>query len=556
MAAGSACSGSVGSPLGPGQPGDFGQGAAQGGSFINGGVDQALCAKDPPKPAASPNLVRLTHRQYDNTIRDLMGIESGVLTEFLADQVFYGFDNNAQNLSVPYNQTLRYRTAAERIAQQAAGDLSRFASSAPCVSKTQDTACRDVWLSGFLKRLFRRPLENAELTRYQGVFQQGASLYEDGSSFQRGVRLVLEVALQSPSFLYRAEVREPQEKDGMIPLSGHEVAARLSFLLWSSVPDDALLAKADADQLTSDAQVEAEVRRMLDDPKAQRTFEDFHAQWLELDKLRFDKDPLTFPSYNRDAFQSAARAETMAFVKYVGLESGGSLADLFTSPETFVNATTASVYGVSASGNGMTKVELDPSQRAGLLTQTNFLAGHADALNGSPIHRGAFIQKRLLCRVYGSLPANVGTLPDRGGDIVTTRDQVEAKTAPPQCQACHSTINPAGFAFEGFDTLGQARTMDHGEAVNTTGTLTIDGKDVSFANAVEFADALAASDTARRCYETQWFRYAMGRVESDQDDCALSGIDTRMRDKGEAIKEILVALSLSRGFRFRTQEDM
>lgn len=555
------CSGIVGSPLGPGQEGDLSFGGPNspgggGGGFVTGGVDAALCAKQTPEPGESPGLVRLTHHQYDNAVRDVLGLESGVMSEFLADQVFFGFNNNAARLTVPYNQTLRYRSAAERIAEQSAADLSRLAKSAPCVMQAQDASCRDALLNGLLKRLFRRPLSPAELTRYQAVFAQGAELYEEGSSFQRGVRLVLEVALQSPTFLYRAELHDTPLDGRVIPLSGHELASRLSFALWSSVPDDALLAKADANQLQSDEQVESEVRRMLSDPKAERTFEDFHAQWLELDKLRFDKDPITFPSYNRDAFQSASRAETLAFVKHVGLASGGTLGDLFTSPDTFVNSTLASVYGVSATGDELTKVELNPDERAGLFTQTGFLAGHADALNGSPIHRGAFVQKRVLCTVYGSLPANVGTLPERTADIVTTRDQVEAKTSPPQCQGCHVTINPTGFAFEAFDTLGKARTMDNGEPVDTKGTLRIDGKDVSFNGAVEFAHVLADSDTARRCYETQWFRYAMGRAETDDDACLLSSIDTRATNKGAAIKEILVALTLSRGFRFRAQEDL
>jgi hypothetical protein len=560
----SGCDGLVGAPLGPGSADELGQGGGVipdnpgggGGGFVTGGYDAALCANKTVDPGATPGLVRLTHRQYEYAVRDLLDIEANAMTEFVADQVFYGFDNNARNLAVTENQFLRYRNTAEAVAKEAAADLSRFAQQLPCTMQAPDNTCRDTFVRDFLKRMFRRPLEASELTRFRGVFDQGAQLYDEGTNFQRGVRLVLEVALQSPSFLYRSEVRSTPLDGSVVALTAHELASRLAFTLWSSVPDPALLTKADTNQLATDAQLEGEVRRMLDDPKAQRTFDDFHAQWLEFDKLRFEKDPISFPDYDRDAFKSASREEMLSFVRHVGLQSNGALADLLTSPDSFVSAPLAEVYGVTASGSATTQVELDPATRAGLFTQSAFLAGHADALNGSPIHRGAFIQKRVLCRVYGQLPANVGNLPERTADIVTTRDQVEAKTEPPQCQACHTTINPAGFAFEGYDTLGRARTMDNGEPVDATGTLTLDGKEVSFDGAVEFAHVLADSDTARRCYETQWFRYAYGRPETNEDTCLLHEIDARAQSKGDAIKEMLVSLTLSRGFRFRAQEEM
>jgi hypothetical protein len=147
-------------------------------------------------------------------------------------------------------------------------------------------------------------------------------------------------------------------------------------------------------------------------------------------------------------------------------------------------------------------------------------------------------------------------LPARGGDIVTTRDQVQAKTAAPQCQACHRDINPVGFAYESFDSLGRFRTQDHGENVDATGALTLDGQQVAFQGAVEFAAELGASDKAKRCYETQWFRFAYGRKEGNDDACLLSEIDDKLAGTDYSLKELLVALTTSRAFRFRAQEDL
>jgi hypothetical protein len=456
---------------------------------------------------------------------------------------------------VPANQVSRYQATAEKVAQQAVANLAPIKALVSCVAANANTACRDRFIDEFLKLMLRRPLVDAERTRYRALFDAGKDLYAEGDAFTRGVRIVLEAALQNPNFLYRAELRTSGALDGqVVELTPHELAARLSLTLWASVPDAALLKKADDNALASDAQLEAEVRRMLKDPKSERAYDDFYAQWLELQKLRFDKDTGTFPGYDRAKFEEAARQETLRFARHVSQQ--GSIADLFTSNTSFVDATLAAVYGVSAPATGFGQVTLPADQRAGLFTQLAFLAGHADPLDSSPIHRGAFLQKRVLCTTFGQVPANVGTLPARSADIVTTRDQVEVKTAPPQCIACHGRINPTGFAFEAFDAIGKFRTQDHGEPVNASDTLTLDGTEQNFDGAVEFGQLLAGSDTARRCFETQWFRYAMQRGEANDDVCLLNQIDERTQKNGGSIQELLVSLTLSRGFRFRAQEDL
>lgn len=554
-------------PSGPGAssasgPGDSSQpGAAPSvqsgtgsGDFATGRIDPLRCKAGDTAPGSMPGLVRLTHRQYNFAVQDLLGVDAAATTDFVDDQEFFGYDNNAEKLAVPANQVSRYQATAEKVALAAATNLAPIKAVVSCVAANANAACRDRFLNEFLKLMLRRPLSDAERTRYSALFDAGKDLYAEGDAFSRGVRIVLEAALQSPLFLYRAELRDSALDGRVVQLTPHELAGRLSLALWQSVPDAALMKKADDNALSSDSQLEAEVLRMLADAKANRTFDDFYGQWLEHGKLRLDKDTAAFPGYDKAGFEASVREESLQYGRYMSLQ--GTIKELFTAPMTFVDQRLAQVYGVKAPASGFAKVDLDPSQRGGLFTQLGFLAGHSDPLDSSPIHRGAYVQKRVLCTTFGQLPANVGTLPARTADIVTTRDQVEAKTEPPQCQACHVKINPAGFAFEHFDSIGKYRSQDHGKDVNASDTLAIDGKDVSFDGAADFAGVLGESETVRRCFETQWFRFGLGRGEANDDVCLLNEIDQRTQKEGGSIKQLLVSLALSRGFRFRAQEDL
>lgn len=555
------CQGTLESPLGPEgafvsvAPGEKPGVSPPPGGFVEGKVDSLACTDRELHPGAMPGLVRLTHRQYANAVSDLFGVQTNAASEFVSDQEFYGFDNNAEKLSVDSVQTARYRTMAERVAAEA--DASALARVAPCLSSSKTDTCRDDFVRNLLKLMFRRPITDAELTRYRALFAAGATLYDEGDAFARGVRIVIEAALQTPAFLYRVELRDAPLDGKVVALDDYELAARLALTFWASVPDLTLISKAEAKKLSNASELETELKRLLDDPRAERVLDDFHAQWLEFGKLRFDKDATTFPGYDKATFEQAARSEALTFARNMTLREGGSIGDLFTSPITWVDATLAKNYGVAAPASGVARVSLDPAQRAGLFTQTAFLAGHADALEGSPIHRGAYVQRRVLCREFGTLPPNVGTVPPAGMGAETTRARVELKTAAAGCQYCHKHINPTGFAFEQFDSLGRFRMQDHGKPVDASGALELDEKQqVSFQTGVEFAAELADSDKAKRCYETQWFRFAYGRPEGHDDACLLREIDEQAKAKNYNLKELLVALGTSRAFRFRAQEEL
>ncbi|HET6585445.1 MAG TPA: DUF1592 domain-containing protein, partial [Nannocystaceae bacterium] len=368
-------------------------------------------------------------------------------------------------------------------------------------------------------------------------------------------RVVVEAMLQSPNFLWRVELSSPPGDGEVVALSGYEIATRLSYLLWGSTPDDELLDAASDGELDDAAGVEAHARRLLADERSRATVRDFHRQWLKLaDYEDVTKDPETFPDWD-PSIGLAAREETQRFIERVVFEMGGGYDELLTSPSSVVNADLAAIYGLTGEfGEEFVPVELDPAKRVGLLTQIGFLASRAFTRETSPIHRGVFVHRQILCTPIPDPPANVDTsLPPPGGDIHTTRDAVEAHTNPQQCAACHKLINEPGFAFEGYDAIGRVRTEDNGWPLDTTGTIQLDGVDVAFDDAVGLAHAISDSAVARQCYLVNWYRYANMRQETVDDACTLQGLHESLDASGYDIQELMVAMTQTTSFRFRTR---
>jgi Protein of unknown function (DUF1592)/Protein of unknown function (DUF1588)/Protein of unknown function (DUF1587)/Protein of unknown function (DUF1595)/Protein of unknown function (DUF1585) len=537
---------------GAGAKGANGDDGFFGGDGSGDGTTGSTCRKgDLPTTTRLP---RLTHAQYDNTVRDLFGLDAAPSSAFLNDPTFDGFDNSAEGLVVSDRLGRDYRRAAEQLAAQIVADSQAYGQLVTCTPSVS-TCASDV-VTALLRRTFRRPATSQEVDRYVALHAQGAELLASGDAFKDGVQLVLEAALQSPNFLYRTELSRDVGDDGYVSLTDHEVASRLSYALWNTMPDTTLADAADAGELRSPAQVATQARRMLGDPKAKATVADFHRQWLDLasyeDLLR---DETEYPLFSAD-LAKPMQDEALAFVDHVTFEMNEGLHTLLTAPFTFVNAQTAPLYGLTGDfGDELERVELDPTQRGGLLTQVGFLASHAFISTSSPIHRGVFVHRRVLCSELPDPPGNANLkLPPITGDIKTTRQQVEVHTSAKECQVCHGIINPTGFAFEHYDAVGQYRTTDHGETVDATGELTIDGETVTYKNAMEFTEAVADSDAARGCYATQWLRYVYGRSERAVDDCTVESLTTAMRDGAYSTQDMLTDLVQTRAFLQRAPE--
>jgi hypothetical protein len=470
----------------------------------------------PVDDVAETRLTRLTHTQYLHTLQDLFGV-SGSLDLTFAPDALNGFAFDTSNgFRVDARLGPQYRAAAERMADRAVTEAELFARIVPC--DTAAAGCRDQFLSTFGERAFRRPLSADELASFQALFDLGGELVQSGDAFRDGVRLGIEAFLQSPQFLYRTDASLAPGAEGRIALGDWEVASRLSYFLYDSMPDPELFAAARAGQLRTPEQVEAQARRMLGSARVLDKLVAFHEQaWVFGRFSRISPDQATYPSAPSNFSARALRAAEL-YVSEV-LATGGGLEELLTGQYAFVDEGLAPLYGLTAPATGFQRVEFANGERRGLLMQVGFLASNAYAIRTDPIHRGLFVQRNLLCRAIPDPPPGASTtpLPPTDEPIETTREEIGLLTGQAYCPSCHGQINPPGFAFEGFDAIGQVRTTENGVPVDTSATMVLDDRQVSFAGPGELVDLLARSQEAHRCYASRWLEFTLGRPLADAD---------------------------------------
>jgi hypothetical protein len=528
--AGAACVGAIGDPLG------------------GPGAEPLACDGTTISPGEAP-IRRMTHFEYDNTVRDLLGDTTQPATSFPADEVSGGFDNQASTLVVTELLAESYMNAAEALAATAATSLDALVG---CDHTTVgDMACGAQFIESFGKKAFRRPLDTDGRALLTGVFTSALSQWD----FPTAVQLVVQTALESPRFLYRFESGMPDPKaPGVSKLDAYEVASRLSYLLWGSMPDDTLMAAADAGALGTPDQVAAQARRMLADPKARDVIQNFHDQWLGLDGLEnADKDTTLYPNYI-PSLKATWKAETLAFVTDVVIDQNGDLTKLFTAPYTMMNADTAAFYGISngPTGSAFVHVDLDPTQRAGLITQPSIMAVTAHADETSPVLRGKFIRENILCEPIAPPPPNVNVTPPSVDPGDTTRQRFSQHETDPYCASCHKMMDPIGFGFEHYDPLGLWRDTDQGQPVDATGDVT-GSKDANgdFNGAVQLAQRLANSNEVRACVVSEWFTYAQGRPAASADACSTAQLQAAFKAANYNIQALLVALTQTDAFLYR-----
>ncbi|HMJ54857.1 MAG TPA: DUF1592 domain-containing protein [Polyangiaceae bacterium] len=538
---------STGASTGAG--GSSGSGSGTGGGAGSGGgtvVCSAGQATTQTRSGALP-MRRLTRTEYSNTIRDLLGDTSNPAAQFSLDDAVGPLLNNVAS-SVNALMAEQYRDAAETLATRAVANLSLLV---PCNPATAgEDACALQFIQTFARRAFRRPVDPAELAALQKL---SANVYSDigtKADFATRIRVVLSAILQAPSFLYRPQMGMPLlDGSGVVQLDDYEVATRLSYFLWASTPDDALLAAADAKKLSTAPGVEAEVNRLIGDAKFARTVESFHTQWLGLDELgTLTKDSSVYPAFG-DALREAMWTDVTMFVDDVVVKGDALLATLLSAPVAFVTPASAPLYGVAypGKGNEAVRVQLPAGQRAGLITQPSFLAVHANPNQGSPIKRGIAVRERLLCQGLPAPPADVPAPPaPRPG--ATTRERFAAHTSVPACAGCHTLMDPIGFGLENYDGLGRFRTMEEGLPVDSSGELTGAGSaSGKFNGAVELAGRLAQSDEVRACVTSVWLRYALGRAA---DDCTLDSVKGEFASTNYDVRKLLMSVAKADAFRY------
>lgn len=518
------------------------------------GRDESFPAQPTVAVASETQFARLSHSQYLHTVRDLFGSGDSPDVVFAPDALNgFGFETSSA-LRVDPRLGPQYRAMAEALAERAVNEPARFAQIVPCTAGAP--GCREQFLRSFGERAFRRPLSDDDLATFAKRFAAGRAFYQTGDEFRDGVRMTVEVMLQSPEFLYRLEPLPQGASGGLRHLDDFQVAARLSYFLYDSMPDAPLFAAARAGQLHTPDQVEAAARRMLGEARVLEKLVGFHEQAWQFGRFAgISPDAATYPRVPKGLVWRVRRSTTL-FVRDV-LQSGGGLVELLTAPYAYADTGLAALYGLPTSAGPeatrsrgraerFSRVHFDPQQRKGLLMQVGYLAANAYSISTDPIHRGLFVIRNLLCREVPDPPPGATTTPPPATDrpIVTTRDEVSLVTGQSFCPTCHSEINAPGFAFEGFDAAGQERETDHGAPVDTSGQMVLDGRLVRFQGPIELVDLLARSKEAHRCYTRRWLEFAYGRPLAESDVPLLDGIAANSLP----IADLLVAIVRSAEF--------
>jgi Protein of unknown function (DUF1592)/Protein of unknown function (DUF1595)/Protein of unknown function (DUF1588)/Protein of unknown function (DUF1587)/Protein of unknown function (DUF1585) len=521
----SACVGNIGDPLGSpggsaapgstsGDQADSGTGAATGpavASTGDGGAPAVVLS-------VTSRLARLSHTQLLNTYRDLLGItDVSDADSILTPDAVVGYDNEGDALYVTDQLWANLQQVAELYANTVATTPKLLAALVPANAPTDAAGKAKAFVQAFGLRAYRRPLTDAEVQTYLTLFNQGTALIGGTDPFAAGAQLVLQAFLQSPHFLYRTELSDQVVGD-RIPLSDYEVASKISYAVTNTMPDPALFAAAAQGAVASRANLATQVGRLLATPAGTAQVEHFHFQMYAFGVYDgITKDPAVYPQFTA-ATGPAMEQESLLFFAWI-FNGGKGVADIYTSPVSFVNNLLAPTYGLKGTfTSAFTQVNLDPTQRAGVLTQLGFLANEATTETISTILRGAFVNTHIFCVVLPPPSPLASPLPAiQPGE--TDRQLVNSFTGPGTCAAgCHTTLlNPPGFAFENYDAIGAYRTTDQGQPVDASSSYTFAAPygTQSWTTPIEFANVISKAPQVHGCYVQNWASYLYGRPVAD-----------------------------------------
>ena len=525
------------------------------GSTPKPGVPSPGVPGQPPSdqegPQAGPLPLRLlTQAEYVYSIEDVLGIDVQELVETFPSEIT-GDTGQATVGSLSSLHVERYQGAAEAIATMA---IEEAIALVPGCAMVQDQGCVEAFVATLGSRLFRRPLSQLEAQEYGDLYKL-AQTKELGLGAKGGLGLVLGAMLQAPFFLYHWERAEPLDltSSGPQAIAPWQLASRLSYFLWQSLPDQELLEAAASGELLSERGFESQARRMVAHQKARRALPMLFAQLFDLPKiLTMPKNPGLFGDFDT-ATRASMLESALLFFEHTMFGPEGHYTAMLNSPVAFVDRPMAAIYGLDPSRFSDKKwesQELDGGQRAGLLTLPAMLAVHADASEGNPIFRGVSFQQQVLCAEIPPPTGDVPPLPTGEGGK-TLRERVTFHTAPPACAGCHALINPPGFAFGHYDALGRWQQTEGGEPIVTEGELVLpgDASATAFDGAVELAKAIAAHPAPYTCLAKRLGRYAYGRQFVPADRQGMEAVQQAFRESGYDLKELFVLLAMSPSFR-------
>ncbi len=412
-----------------------------------------------------------------------------------------------------------------------------------------EVTCAEEILGEFGRRAYRRPLEAGEVSNLVALMTTAMS---EGSNFEDAMKVALKGVLVSPHFLFRVEIDPDPASLVPHPINDFELATRLSYLLWSTMPDDELFDLADAGMLSDETVLAEQVDRMLADGKAAALVDNFAGQWLFLRNLdnEFTKDYDLFPEFDADLQLSMKTEAVMFFQTFI--DEDRDLRELLTAKDTFVDARLAEIYGLPApAGGGFERVSLEGVERAGLLTMPGMMSMLAHATVTSPVKRGKWVLDQLLCIPPPPPPPGVEVPPIEPGEGGTMREQLEQHRADPVCAGCHNLMDPIGLGLENYDPIGRYRLADGGGTIDASGELP-DGQ--TFSTGMELVDALANGEHYAECTVEHTMTYALGREVGTEDNPHIDEIVADWEAGGMTLRSLLVALVTNDTFRMRRGE--
>lgn len=489
---------------------------------------------------------RLTASQFANTVRDLLGVTPST-SAFLADSRTAAFTTNALR-PAQENDVATYSTVAQTTAAKAVANLGTLLGGCNTTVSGGEDKCATQFIKDFGARAFRRPLTDAEQSEFYEVYTAG-----NAESFAVGIRLVVEAALQSGSFLYMVETGTPDAK-GLRKLTGYEIATRLAYLMTGTMPDAALFTAAKAGMLDTAEGVKSYAQKLLASPKSVGEIGKFHLELLGVDSVTDStavSKSAAFTEFDASMRQAMAD-EPRKFVDYVMTKGSGSVEELLSGNYVFPIGALTKVYGTNAKPDADGRAVIADGTRKGLLTLAGTQAVHPKMPSpNAAVNRGHVVREDLLCQLVPSPMVAIEFKEPPGADKMTTQERLRAHLENPTCKGCHQLMDSIGFGFENFNSIGAYRkTDDGGNTIDSSGNLVNAEGGGAFRNVGELTDKLATSPTVRSCLSTQWFRYALGREPTDADACTQEKVQVALSTGKGSIKDALVALVVGDSFRF------
>jgi hypothetical protein len=417
-----------------------------------------------------------------------------------------------------------------------------------CDLALEGEPCMRQIVGDFAERAWRRPLEDGELDALLAV---AAFATAQGDDAEEGMKLAVRAVLTSPHFLFRVEIDPEPSSDTSHALGEFELASRLSYFLWSSMPDDELFDLARGGALSDPATLEAQVDRMLNDPKSEAIVHNFAGQWLFTRALvEHEPNYEAFPAFD-DELREAMRIEADMFFEEFLKSDERSLTELLATDFTFVNDRLAEHYGLSGTfGPELEKVALADGKRGGLLKQGSWLTVTSNPDRTSPVKRGKWVLENLLCSSPPPPPPGVEGFKPSDVEAKTQRELLAAHRSDPVCNSCHETMDNIGLGLENYDGIGAYRTEDKGVAIDASGVL--DG--TAFTTPDELIDVVGKDSRFASCAVKKMFTYALGRGTVASDDEYFDQITADFRAGGLKLRQLVKLVVMSEPFRFRRGE--